>query len=46
VVESRRVKKVPGDDNSHMGAKLEGVGIGCGEFVQCNEEFNKFSGRS
>ena len=35
--------KVPRDDDSHMREKLEGVGIGCGEFVQCNEEFNRLA---
>jgi hypothetical protein len=35
--------KVPGDDDSHMRENLEGVGIGCGEFVQYHEEFNRLA---
>ena len=35
--------KVPGDDDSHMREKLEGVGIGCGDFVQYHEEFNRLA---
>jgi hypothetical protein len=35
--------KVPGDDGSHMREKLAGIGIGCGEFVQYNEEFNRLA---
>jgi hypothetical protein len=32
--------KLPCDDDSHMRARLEEVDTGCGEFVQCTEEFN------
>ena len=32
--------KLPCDDDSHMRARLEGVGTGCGDFVQCTDEFN------
>ena len=35
--------KVPGDDDSHMREKLEGVGIGCGDFEQYHEEFNRLA---
>ena len=35
--------KVPGDDDSHMREQLEGLGIGCGDFVQYHEEFNRLA---